>query len=127
MSSLFAAVKGELRRHGSKHTLRLASLPAGSNAWTTGLSLGGGAVPAYSECMAYERKYKPAEIRGGINEHDCLVTIDAASCLSVPVEGARIAPGVFTEDAGAEWRHIVNVTAVKVGGRVAVYKLQVRR
>lgn len=122
MSGLFAAVKGELKRHGSTHTLRLATVAAGANAWTAG-----SATTAYSECIAYERKFQPAEIRGGINEHDCLVTVDAATCLSVPVDGGRIAPGSFTSDAGAEWRQIVNVTAVKVAGRVAVYKLQVRR
>lgn len=116
------AVKSQIARYGRDWTLRRETVAAGANAWTKG-----SATVAYSNCKAKGRRYKPSEITGTILEHDELVTIDASSASTAPAQGDRIAPGVYTADAGAAWRQIVNVHATDVAGTVVSYRLQVRR
>lgn len=120
--TLRQAVSAEIARHGQTYTLRSAVVGAGANAWTSGTE-----VASYSTCKGRERRYKPVEIRGGIAEHDTLLTLDASTCLAVPKNGDKIAAGEFTGDAGADWLRIVNVYAPRVAGVAAVYKLQVRK
>lgn len=117
-----AAVSDLLARHGQVWTLRKASRAAGANAWTAGAE-----APVYATMQARERGYRPSEVRGGIQERDALLIVDAASVTAAPAEGDRVSPGSLTGDAGGEWRQVVNVYAVKLAGAVQVYRLQVRR
>lgn len=120
--TLAKAVSDVFARHGATWTLRRASRAAGANDWTAGAE-----TVTYSTFAARERGYKPGEIRGGIQEKDALVIVDAASASVAPAEGDRVALGSFTADAGAEWRHVVNVYAVRRAATTLVYRLQVRR
>lgn len=120
--SLHAAVSDVLNRQGTAWTLRKEARAAGANAWTAGA-----ATASYSAMQARERSYRPMEIRGGIQEHDALLVVDAASVTVAPAEGDRVALGTFAGDAGADWRHVVSVYAVTFAGETLVYRLQVRR
>lgn len=120
-----AAVTSAIGRHGSTYTIRKASQAAGANDWTAGTS-----TVTFHACRARERGYKPAELRGGIQERDALLVIDPASLPAgvVPAEGDRVALGTFTvDDATADWRQVVNAYSPRTGATVGAYRLQVRR
>lgn len=118
--SLHATVSRGIARHGAKYTLRRETITT-ANSWTAA-----SVAVAYSPVMAKERGFKPNEIRGGIQENDCLVVVDAATASTPPKIGDRVALGEFSADVGAAWRQVVNVYATTAKGKVASYRLQVR-
>lgn len=119
--TLRAGISDVLSRHGAKYTLRRELVSAGTNAWTKGI-----ATVSYGKVQAREIQFSPEEIRGGLAERAVKLTIDAVSASAAPKEGDRIALGEFTSDAGAEWRHVSNVYAVRVRGYVVLYRLIAR-
>ena len=120
--SIAGAVSSMLARHGQAYTLKAITKGAGANAWTDGA-----VTAAYNACTARARGYNPNEVRGGIQEGDIKVTIDAATLSTTPESGDWIAAGTHTEDGSAEWWQVVSVYAPQIAGVVTVYKLQARK
>lgn len=110
-------------RHGAAFTLLRRSLGVGAQPWKAGTP----GVGTFEPVTAQERGYKPTEIKGTIQEGDVLITVDAATCALRPRAGDRVALGVHTAEAGAEWRQIISVYEARKNGVVHAYKLQARR
>jgi hypothetical protein len=110
------------RRHGAAFTLHRKTLAAGATPWKPGAP-----TSQFEEVMAQERFYKPKEIVGTVQEGDVMVTVDAATCSLRPKVGDRVALGIHTAEAGAEWRQIVSVYEARKNGVTHAYKLQARR
>jgi len=122
--STLPTVARMVRRYGTAYTLRKPGRAAGANSWTAGAE-----VPTYHACKARARELRNSDgqIKPGLNEGESLVTIDAQSISVDPTKGDLIALGTFTSDAGAEWLTVVDVYGPREAGRVAVYKLRVKR
>lgn len=120
--SFSPSVSRVLKQYGTSYTLRTEAAVSGGNSWTASP----GAV-TYSVVIAKERGFKPNEIRGGIQEGDGLIVVDASADAPIPRVGSRIALGVFSSDVAADWRQIVNVYPTRENGRARTYRLQVRR
>lgn len=108
-------------RHGAAYTILRRTQAANAQPWKAGTE-----TVSFDYVQARERGFKPVEIRGGIQEGDVLIVVDASSGCGCPKTGDRIALGNhYSEDTG-DWRQIISINAARVAGDVNVYRLQAR-
>ena len=120
--TLRGTVARTLRRTGQQWTLLRKTQAPNAQPWKSGTE-----TLTFDAVQARERYFKPMEIKGGILEGDSLIVVDAATCGSLPKIGDRLAPGTFTVEDGADWRHVIAVHEVREAGSAIVYRLQVRK
>lgn len=121
--SLAGTVARLAARHGAPYTLLRKDQATGAQTWKAGTE-----TLSFDYVQARERGYKAVELRGGIQEGDVLIVVDASSGCRAPLVGDRVALGTFySEDECAEWRQVVSVYEARNSGVIHAYRLQARR